>query len=170
MERTPTNTNEAISAPNKRRDNVFESRLVWLLLLAIAGLWGYYFLLGRVDHKLTSEIIRRLRREFPHHYVSVDRARLIAGQSITVDGLRIAKTTDQGLRDVVRIGRIVCNGPLELVGLAQGQLPIESVTVDSVELCIWPLSSGRWSILVGKTVSNAIPRNPNPLRPCSDRS
>jgi hypothetical protein len=146
MERTPTNTNEATSAPNKRRDNVFESRLVWLLLLAIAGLWGYYFLLGRVDHKLTSEIIRRLRREFPHHYVSVDRARLIAGQSITVDGLRIAKTTDQGLRDVVRIGRIVCNGPLELVGLAQGQLPIESVTVDSVELCIWPLSSGRWSI------------------------
>jgi len=87
-----------------------------------------------------------LRQEFPHHYVSVDRARLLAGQSITVDGLRIAKTTDQGLRDVVRIGRIVCNGPLELVGLAQGQLPIESVTVDSVELCIWPLSSGRWSI------------------------
>ena len=121
-------------------------RLLWLILVAVAGLLGYFQILGRVDSKLTQEIAARLRKEFPQHYVTVDRARLISGQSITIDGLRIAKPTDQGLRDVMRIGRIVCNGPFDVVGLAQGQLPVESIVVDSADISLWPLSNGRWNV------------------------
>nr|MCU0706653.1 4-alpha-glucanotransferase [Pirellula sp.] len=128
------------------RDRVWEYRIVWMLLLAIVGLFGYFHIIGHVDNRLTNEIVQRLRLELPHHYVSVDRARLISGQSITIDGLRIAKPTDQGLRDIARIGRIVCNGPIDLVGLAQGQLPIESVVIDSADLSLWPLSNGRWNL------------------------
>lgn len=144
LERTvPSDTHDR-RVPSKGRG--WEHRLVWLLLIAIAGFLGYFQLVGRVDTQLTQEIVRRLRAAFPRHYVSVDRARLISGQGITIDGLRIAKPTDQGLRDVVRIGKIVCNGPLDLIGLAQGQLPIESVLVDSVDLSVWPLSNGRWNL------------------------
>ncbi len=121
-------------------------RLLWLMLLGVVGLLGYFQLIGRVDTRLTQSIVSRLREEFPQHHISVDRARLIAGQSITIDGLRIAKPTDQGLREVVRIGRIVCNGPFDIVGLSQGQLPVESVVVDSADIRLWPLSNGRWNI------------------------
>jgi hypothetical protein len=115
-------------------------------MIAIVGLFGYSQMISRVDTHLTQEIVKRLRREWPNHYVSVDRARLIAGQSITMDGLRIAKPTDQGLRDIVRVGRVVCNGPFDWIGLAQGQIPLESVVIDGAEISLWPLSNGRWNI------------------------
>ncbi|MFO0011651.1 MAG: AsmA-like C-terminal region-containing protein [Planctomycetota bacterium] len=122
------------------------NRILWTLLVAIVGLLGYFQFIGRVDTRLTEEIVQRLRKEFPQHYVSVDRARLLTGQSITIDGLRIAKPTDQGLRDIVRVGRLVCNGPFDVVGLAQGQLPLESVVIDSADVSLWPLSNGRWNV------------------------
>jgi hypothetical protein len=121
-------------------------RALWLLLLAVVGLLGYFQFIGRIDNRLTQEIAARLRKQFPQHYVSVDRARLISGQSITIDGLRIAKPTDQGLRDIARIGRIVCHGPFDVVGLAQGQVPMERIVIDSADIRLWPLSNGRWNI------------------------
>jgi hypothetical protein len=152
------------STPNElsaaSRDRVWEYRIVWMLLLASVGLFGYFQLIGRVDNRLTQEIVQRLRKELPQHFISVDRARLISGQSITIDGLRISKPTDQGLRDVARIGRIVCNGPIDLVGLAQGQLPIESIVIDSADLSLWPLSNGRWNIeefSSGKPLKSRLP-------------
>jgi len=47
---------------------------------------------------------------------------------------------------VLRCGRIVCMGPIEMIGLAQGQLPVQKVIADEVELCVWPLSDGRFSV------------------------
>jgi hypothetical protein len=146
IEQSNLNAKNSERSPSARGNRTWEHRLVWLLLLSIAGLLAYFHLIGRVDSQLTREITRVLRREFPRHHVSVDRARLISGQSITIDGLRIAQPTDQGLRDVVRMGRVTCNGPIDLVGLAQGQLPVESVVVDSLDVSLWPLSSGRWNI------------------------
>jgi len=115
-------------------------------MFAILGLWCYFSLIGRVDGKLTSEILKRLQKEFPTHVVTVDRAHYQAGKSITIEGIRIAKPTNHGMRDVVRCGRIVCFGPIEMIGLAQGQLPVQKVLADGVELCVWPLSDGTFSL------------------------
>ncbi len=142
----------------RNRDRVWEHRIVWLLLFAILGLWCYFYLIGRVDTKLTSEVILRLRKEFPSHIVTVDRAYFLAGKSITIEGIRIAKPTDQGLRDVIRCGRVVCSGPLELIGLAQGQLPVQHVAADGLEISLWPMSDGRFSI---QELSNPKPLSPS---------
>jgi hypothetical protein len=140
------------------RDRRWERRFLWLLLLAILALSGYFHLLGRVDSKLTSEILRLVRQEFPGHIIFIDRAHLVAGQSITIEGIRIAKPTDQGPRDVLRCGRLICSGPVELIGLAQGQVPVQKVQADGVEVCVWPLSDGRMSI---QELSSKKPISPN---------
>ncbi len=132
--------------------------MVWILLFAILGLWCYFSLIGRVDSKLTSEIVKQLRKEFPSHFVSIERAHFQPGKSITIEGVRIAKPTDQGLRDVIRCGRIVCMGPIEMIGLVQGQFPVQKVEVDDVELCVWPLSDGRFSL---QEISNSKPIDPS---------
>ena len=141
-----SNASNSADAIRRSRDRIWEHRLVWILLFAILGLWCYFFLIGRVDSKLTNEILKQFRKEFPAHIVSIDRAHLQACQSITIEGIRIAKATDQGLRDVLRCGRIVCSGPIEMIGLAQGQLPVQKVVADDVEICVWPLSDGRFSV------------------------
>ena len=145
-------------AIRRSRDRVWEHRLVWILLFAILGLWCYFSLIGRVDSKLTNEILRHIRKEFPSHFVSIDRAHFQPGHSITIEGIRIAKPTDQGLRDVFRCGRIVCFGPIEMIGLVQGQLPVQKVITDDVELCIWPLTDGRFSI---QELSSSKPLSPS---------
>jgi hypothetical protein len=74
--------------PNRRGHvRVWEYRFLWLLIFCFLGLWGYFFLIGRVDSKLTNEIVKQLRRQFPNHKIFVDRAYLRAGESITIDGL-----------------------------------------------------------------------------------
>jgi hypothetical protein len=114
-----------------------------LLLLISLGLTTYFFLMGRVDDKLTQEILKHFRKEFPSHQVFIDRAQLQSGKSITIEGVRIAKPTDQGLRDVMRCGRVTLSGPIDLIGLVQGQFPIQRVAMDGLELCAWPMSDGR---------------------------
>lgn len=155
---TETNANSSAESIRRSRDRVWEHRLVWILLFAILGLWCYFSLIGRVDGKLTSEIVKQLRKEFPSHFVSIERAHFQPGKSITIEGVRIAKPTDQGLRDVIRCGRIVCMGPIEMIGLVQGQLPVQKVEVDDVEVCVWPLSDGRFSL---QEISNSKPISPS---------
>jgi hypothetical protein len=121
-------------------------RLSWILLLCASAVMAYYVVFDRVDDKLTSEIQSRLRHAFPEHYVTVDRARLVPGESIVIDGLRICKSTEQGLRDVVKVSRVSCNGPIDLVGIIQGQVVINNVLIDGLELSIWPKLDGTWSI------------------------
>lgn len=121
-------------------------RLSWILLLCASAVMAYYVLFDRVDHKLTSEIQSRLRKAFPDHYVTVDRARLVPGESILIDGLSVSKSTEQGLRDVVKIARVSCNGPIDLVGILQGQVAIDTVVVDGLELSVWPKLDGTWSL------------------------
>ena len=141
-----THSTSSADSIRRGRDRVWEHRLLWILLFAILGLWCYFSLIGQVDSRLTSEILKRMRKEFPTHYISVDRAHYQAGKSITIEGIRIAKPTDHGLRDVVRCGRLICYGPIELIGLAQGQFPVKRVVADGVELCVWPVSAGRFSL------------------------
>ena len=86
-----SNANNSADAIRLSRDRIWEHRLVWILLFSILGLWCYFFLIGRVDSKLTSEIVKQFRKEFPGHFVSIDRAHFQAGQSITIEGIRIAR-------------------------------------------------------------------------------
>lgn len=146
MARTLETSNATEVARREHAGSARGVRWVALLLLAAVAWSGYHLLIDRVDHQLTSEIAKQLRRQFPNHYVAVDRARLVQGQSITVDGIRISRATDRGLRDVLRVGRVVCEGPLDVVGLIQGQLPVERVVVDGLEVCAWPTSADRWSV------------------------
>jgi len=120
--------------------------LRWLLVVIALCFFGYYYAIGRIDHKLTGEILLRLRKALPGHEVSLDRASLQPGKSILLEGVRIAKHTDQGSRNVLRCSRLICLGPIDWLGLAQGQVPIKQVIVDGVEIGVWPLSDGSWSI------------------------
>jgi len=142
-EKNPDNSADSI---RRSRDRVWEHRLLWLLLITILGLWCYFSVIGQVDGKLTQEIIKLLRKEFPTHFVTVDRAHFLSGKSITIEGIRIAKPTDSGLRDIIRCGRIVCSGPIEMIGLLQGQLPVQKVEAHDVELCVWPIRDGKFSL------------------------
>jgi hypothetical protein len=121
-------------------------RLSWILLLCASAVMAYYVLFDRVDHTLTSEIQSRLRKQFPEHYIKVDRARLVPGQSILIDGLSICKSTEQGMRDVVKIASVQCNGPIDLIGILQGQTIIDSVLIDGLEVNLWPKADGNWSL------------------------
>ena len=121
-------------------------RLSWILLLCASAVMAYYVVFDRVDHKLTSEIQSRLRKQFPQHCVTVDRARLVPGESIVIDGLSIGKATEQGLRDVIKISRVVCNGPIDLIGILQGQAVVNTVVIHGLELNVWPKADGTWSI------------------------
>ena len=121
-------------------------RLSWILLLCASALMAYYVVFDRVDHTLTSEIQNRLRKQFPGHFIRVDRARLVPGQSILIDGLSVCKSTEQGMRDVIKIARVQCNGPIDLVGIVQGQAIVDTVVIDGLELSIWPKSDGSWSL------------------------
>ncbi len=63
-----SNENKASNSADairRSRDRVWELRLVWILLFAILGLWCYFSLIGRVDSKLTNEILKHIRKEFP---------------------------------------------------------------------------------------------------------
>ena len=135
-------------------------RLSWILLLCASAVMAYYVVFDRVDHQLTTEIQARLRKVFPDHYVTVDRARLVPGESIVIDGLCVSKSTEQGLRDVVKIARVSCNGPIDLVGILQGQVVIDAVLVDGLELSVWPKLDGTWSLaelVLKPTSSNRLP-------------
>ena len=121
-------------------------RVAWLLLFAAALGMGYFIAFDRVDHQLTSEIANRLQSQFPNHQINIDRARLIPGESILIDGLTIAKATDRGMRNVLKVGRITCQGPVDLIGIIQGQVPIDTVILDGLDLSLWPTTDNAWSI------------------------
>ncbi len=72
------------------RDLVWEHRLLWVLMLGILALWGYYYALGRVDRELRGEIVKILATKFPKHRVVLDRAHLEKGQAILLEGLQIS--------------------------------------------------------------------------------
>lgn len=141
--------------PNTHPTNRGSGRLAWILLLAAAISMGYFVAFDRVDHKLTSEIANRLQAQFPNHHVSIDRARLIPGESILIDGLCIAKATEQGMRSVLKIGRITCQGPVDLLGIIQGQVPIDTIIVDACEASLWPTVDDRWSL------QDLVPKQPS---------
>ena len=147
---TPT----PIQTPSKPRGS--SGRIAWLLLFVAALGMGYFIAFDRVDHQLTSEIANRLQSQFPNHRINIDRARLIPGESILIDGLTVAKATDRGVRDVLKIGRVTCQGPIDLIGIIQGQVPIDTVILDGLDLSLWPTADNAWSI------QELIPRESKP--------
>lgn len=131
------------SCDSERR---FRNALWWVMALLIICFLGYFYAVERVDEKLTGEIIKRLQSEFPKHIVQLDRATLQPGTSIRLEGLRILRPTSHGAREVIRCGRLICLGPIDWVSLAQGQLTVNHVIADGVEVGVWPVSSTVWSL------------------------
>ncbi len=153
-----TADNQEVKDSDYRRGSVGSVALRWLLVVMIIGFLGYYYAMQRIDEKLTGEIVSKLRKELPGYVIALDRASLQPGKSILLEGLRISRPTDRGNREVFRCSRIVCLGPVDWIGLAQGQVPIKQVIADGVEVGIWPLSDGRWSI---QDLGNSKPLTPD---------
>ncbi len=119
---------------------------VWIALLGVLAFFGYHYFLGQADSKLTTEIRNRIQSLLPDYHVALDSASLQAGESITLNGLQLLKRVDRQFREVLRVERVTCNGPLDWLGLVQGQVPIQSVTADGVQISIWPLADGTWCL------------------------
>ena len=130
----------------RERDRVWEYRFVWFLLLSLVGLGTYLYLNSRVDDKLRGRIVQLLAEQFPKHVVALDSAHLEPGRGILLEGLAIALPTNDGPRIIARVPRLVVRGDIHLLGLIQGNVPIERVYMDSVDLTLWPMSDGRMSI------------------------
>ena len=128
------------------RELVWEHRLLWLLMLAILGLWGYHYVMGRVDRTLRGEVLKILTAKFPKHRIQLDRAHLEKGQAILLEGLQIAVPTSEGWRDVLRIQRVVASGKIELLQLVSGEIPIQHVCIDGLEISAWPITPEFWSL------------------------
>jgi len=129
-----------------QRDRVWEIRFVWFLLIAIAALAGYHYLYSRVNDTIRSRVAIILAKKLPNHLVRIDSAHLESGRGLVLEGLRIAIPTPAGPRVVARIPRMILRGPMELVGLAQGVIPVESIFLDAIELSVWPMEDGQWSV------------------------
>lgn len=157
MDAKPQSTNPAHAhsgRPGRTHSHselVWEHRLLWLLLFAILGLWGYHYAMGRVDRQLRGEVLKILALKFPKHRVQLDRAHLEKGQAILLEGLQIALPTAEGLRDVVRIQRLVASGDVGVLDLLKKDIPIDHVRVEGIELSLWPVGDSTWSL---QTLSN----------------
>ncbi|MCY2975211.1 MAG: hypothetical protein NTW52_11165 [Planctomycetota bacterium] len=129
-----------------KRDRVWEIRFVWFLMIAIAALAGYHYLYSRVNDTIRSRVAIILAKKLPNHLVRIDSAHLESGRGLVLEGLRIAIQTHDGPRVIARIPRMILRGPMELVGLAQGDIPVESIFLDAIELSVWPMEDGQWSV------------------------
>jgi AsmA-like C-terminal region len=146
----------------RERDRVWEIRFVWFLLLTLVSLGTYHYLHSRVDDTLRGRILNLLAAQFPKHLVALDSAHLEPGRGILLEGLTIALPTPTGPRVVARVPRLVAQGDIQLIGLVQGDLPIIRVSLDAVDLSLWPMPDGRTSI-ESLSSPKPIPQNLPPI-------
>ena len=139
-------TDSTVNAPSASRRRSTSGGIVWFCVIGILSFLGYHYFLGQADSKLTKEIRTRLQTLLPDFHVSLDNATLQVGESITLNGLLLLKRVDHQYREVLRAERVTCNGPLDWLGLAQGQVPIQNVVADGVQVSIWPLADGTWCL------------------------
>ncbi len=145
--RESTHTIESFEALKLReRDRLWEYRFVCLLLLLLAGLAIYHAFLSRINDSLRDKLQQILAKQFPNHLIAIDAAHLEQGRGIWLEGLTIAMRTTPEPRVIVRIPRLIAHGDVSLVGLIQGQAPIHRVTVDAIDLSVFPLPNGQTSI------------------------
>ncbi len=130
----------------RERDRVWEYRFVWFLLLTLVGIGTYHYLHSRVDETLRGKILKLLATQFPKHLVALESAHLEPGRGILLEGLAIALPSSNGPRIVARVPRLVARGDIQLLGLLQGDVPIDRVYMDAVDLALWPMADGRTSI------------------------
>ncbi len=138
----------------RERDRLWEYRFVCLLLLLLAGLAIYHVVHSRINDSLRDKLQQLLAKQFPNHLIAIDSAHLEQGRGIWLEGLTIAMRTTPEPRVIVRIPRLIAQGDVCLVGLIQGQVPIHRVTVDAIDLSVFPLSDGRTSL---QTLTNDQP-------------
>lgn len=142
IEKTPNNS---ARKPVEQRSQ-FRTALWAVFVLLVLVFLGYNYLIGQVDEKLTNEILTRVQKHFPKHVVSLERATLNPGVSIVLEGLTLKKPTSSGPRPVLKLQRAECFGPIDLLSLAQGQLVVNNVDLDGVELFVWPHADGTWNL------------------------
>ncbi len=155
-----TSNSEAVKL--RERDRVWEIRFVWFLLLTLVSLGTYHYLHARVDDTLRGRILRLLAAQFPHHLVALESAHLEPRRGILLEGLTIALPTPKGPRVIARVPRLVAQGDIQLIGLVQGDIPIDRVTLDAVDLSLWPMPDGRTSI-ESLSSEKSIPPNVPPV-------
>lgn len=160
--RRPKNDTTADAVHKRHRDLVWEHRVLWVLVLGILGLAGYYYVIGRVDRQLRGEILKRLGEKFPKHLVQLERAHLEKGKAIVLEGLEVSLPTNEGPRSVVRAQRVLASGPIDLVGLLQGRIPVQHVRIDGLEISLWPIDETQWS-LQSLSSQEAIPAELPPI-------
>lgn len=139
-----TESQQSAEAPERRKERSSGGVLLWIGLFCILGFLGYHYFLSHADSKLTLEIRSRIQSLLPDYQVVLDNASLQSGQSITLTGLRLYKPVENRTREVFRAERITCHGPLDWLGLVQGQVPVQNVVADGVQISIWPLADGTW--------------------------
>lgn len=147
-ESKPTNdsTNSVVNNPSASRRRSTGGGVVWFCVLGILSFLAYHYFLGQADSKLTREIRTRIQTLLPEYHVSLDSATLQSGESITLNGLCLLKKVDHQYREVLRAERVVCNGPLDWLGLVQGQVPVQNVVADGVQVSLWPMPDGTWCL------------------------
>ena len=141
---------DAALTPSARKKaqptNLWETRLLWLLVCILLGYWGYSWIGQRVDPEIHRRVLMLLRDRYPQHLISLDSAHLIPGRAVILDGLQIALPDEKGRQEVVRVGRVTATGNISLLDLASGTLSIERVSVEDCNVTLWPMESGQWSI------------------------
>jgi Protein of unknown function/AsmA-like C-terminal region len=153
--RASTQTIEDWQAVKLREsDRLWEYRFVCLLLLLLAGLAIYHVVHARINDSLRDRLQQLLAKQYPNHLIALDAAHLEQGRGIWLEGLTIAMRTTSEPRVIVRIPRLIAQGDICLVGLIQGQVPIHRVTVDAIDLSVFPMSDGRTSL---ETLTNDRP-------------
>jgi len=115
-------------------------------MLSIAALASYHYLYSQVNDTIRARVAVILAKQFPNHLVRIESAHLEPGRGLVLEGLRLAIATPEGPRVVARVPRMVLRGPMELIRLARGDISIEGVFVEALELSAWPMADGRWSI------------------------
>ena len=146
--------------PTPRQIAVWEHRLVWFLMLAVAAMWGYLFIIGRVDRHIKSGALTLLQERFPDHVISLGRTHLESGKALLIENLRISVRDGDHVREVFYVQQIVAHGPIELIELARGQTDIRSVTVRGLQASAWLLEDGRWSLETLASSSSPLPTIP----------
>ena len=145
-QRTKPSDTDWQSIKLREQDRVWEYRFVWLLLLTLVALGTYHYLHSRVDDTLRDKVLKLLAAQFPKHLVALDSAHLEPGRGILLEGIAIAIPSDEGPRWVARVPRLVLKGDIHLLGLIQGNVPVDSIYMNAVDLTVWPMADGRTSL------------------------
>jgi hypothetical protein len=135
----------AIHASLRRALNCFKWGLIASLLTGL-GVWLY------IDRHVDDEIRRQaeawLAARFPHLAVSVEGARLVDGEGITLRGVRLRDPLhkDGDSSDLATIDEIALDCDTSLPRLIQGDVDIRHVVLRRPRVCVARTVGGEWNV------------------------